>query len=82
MNKSIENSTLYATTEQLQDAVAYIVLFQTEKNVECLHLLTNGVRHDFVDRDLFFYWLDNNKIEKVETLDKSIIKELKERYCK
>lgn len=82
MAKSIENNTLYASTKNLQNTIGYIVLFQTGNNIECLLLTHTGVVHDFVTKDAFFALLDTNQIEKVETLSKDIIKELKEKHCK
>jgi hypothetical protein len=82
MAKSIEINTLYAATRHLQDQIGYIVLFHTGNKVECLILFTNDTKHDFINKDEFFTMLDTNQIEKVETLSKDIIKELKKKHCR
>jgi hypothetical protein len=85
MEKSIaklEKNTLYAVTEHLQDVLAYIILDQDENSADCLILLPSNTVHQRLPLDTLFTMLDNNKIEKVETLTKKIIKELKEKHCK
>lgn len=78
----IENNTIYAVIEQLQDTLGYIVFSQTDELVDCLVLSTAASIRQDINKDILFALLDSGKIEKIETLNKKIIKELKEKYCK